>query len=162
MYVYGSDDWYFSTWQWSMSLEFHWQLSNWVGPLNSYIVWYINIYSFFWLTLWVTNQGTKADEYPYYFISETHTNMFHLYLWFSELRCKLLSKGSWLNQSQETQYSNPILIAFWKKELTRKFSLEYTYLTLVLRHCTTSNVCRNIEVAVPGKLLLIFHLYLCI
>ena len=30
MYVYGSDDWYFSTWQWSMSLEFHWQLSNWV------------------------------------------------------------------------------------------------------------------------------------
>ena len=34
MYVYGSDDWYFSTWQWSMSLEFHWQLSNWVEPLS--------------------------------------------------------------------------------------------------------------------------------
>ena len=27
-----SDDWYFSIWQSSMSQEFHWQLSNWVGP----------------------------------------------------------------------------------------------------------------------------------
>ena len=26
-------DWYFSIWHASMSLEFHWQLSNWVGPL---------------------------------------------------------------------------------------------------------------------------------
>ena len=33
MYVCGSDDWYFSIWQVSMSLEFHWQLSNWVEPL---------------------------------------------------------------------------------------------------------------------------------
>ena len=35
MYVYGSDDWYFSTWQSSMPLEFHWQLSNWVPLLRA-------------------------------------------------------------------------------------------------------------------------------
>ena len=28
------DDWYFSTWQLSMPLEFHWQLSNWVGLMK--------------------------------------------------------------------------------------------------------------------------------
>ena len=31
--LYGCDDWYFSIWHVSMSQEFHWQLSNWVGPL---------------------------------------------------------------------------------------------------------------------------------
>ena len=31
--LYGCDDWYFSIWHVSMSLEFHWQLSNWVGLL---------------------------------------------------------------------------------------------------------------------------------
>ena len=35
MYVCGSDDWYFSIWHVSMSLEFHWQLSNWVEPLRA-------------------------------------------------------------------------------------------------------------------------------
>ena len=34
MYVYGSYDWYFSIWQSSMPLEFHWQLSNWVRLMN--------------------------------------------------------------------------------------------------------------------------------
>ena len=31
--LYDCDDWYFSIWHVSMSLEFHWQLSNWVGLL---------------------------------------------------------------------------------------------------------------------------------
>ena len=31
--LYGCDDWYFSIWHVSMSQEFHWQLSNWVGPM---------------------------------------------------------------------------------------------------------------------------------
>ena len=35
MYVCGSEDWYFSIWQLSMPLEFHWQLSNWVGLMLS-------------------------------------------------------------------------------------------------------------------------------
>ena len=34
VYVYGSDDWYFSIWHVSMSLKFHWQLSKWLRPLN--------------------------------------------------------------------------------------------------------------------------------
>ena len=113
----------------------------------------LQLYSFFWLTLWVTNQETKSDEYPYCFISKIHTNMFQIHLWFSELRYKLL------NQGQLTQYSNPILMAFRKKKSTRKFSLEYAYLTIVLSHCITSNVCRNIEFAVPDKLLHIILLY---
>ena len=33
IYVYDSDDWYFSTWQLPMPLEFHCQLSSWVGLL---------------------------------------------------------------------------------------------------------------------------------
>ena len=37
MYVYGSNDWYFSIWQSSMPLEFHLQLSNWVGPIRVFI-----------------------------------------------------------------------------------------------------------------------------
>ena len=32
--LYDFDDWYFSIWQSSMSQEFQWQLSNWVGPLR--------------------------------------------------------------------------------------------------------------------------------
>ena len=32
--LYGCDDWYFSIWHVSMSQEFHWQLSNWVGPIS--------------------------------------------------------------------------------------------------------------------------------
>ena len=32
--LYDCDDWYFSIWHVSMSLEFHWQLSNWVGLLR--------------------------------------------------------------------------------------------------------------------------------
>ena len=32
--LYDCDDWYFITWQSSMPLEFHWQLSIWVGLLR--------------------------------------------------------------------------------------------------------------------------------
>ena len=32
--LYNFDDWYFSTWQSSMPLEFHWQLINWVHMYN--------------------------------------------------------------------------------------------------------------------------------
>ena len=45
VYVYGSDDWYFIIWHVSMSLEFHWQFSNWVGPMSlSLIYFYLNDY----------------------------------------------------------------------------------------------------------------------
>ena len=37
--LYGCDDWYFSIWHMSMSQEFHWQLSNWVGPKCHIIPW---------------------------------------------------------------------------------------------------------------------------
>ena len=36
--LYDCDDWYFSIWQPSMSQEFQWQLSNWVGPLCTWTV----------------------------------------------------------------------------------------------------------------------------
>ena len=35
--LYDCDDWYFSIWHVSMSLEFHWQLSNWVEPLSNWV-----------------------------------------------------------------------------------------------------------------------------
>ena len=34
--LYDCYDWYFSTWQLSMPLEFRWQLSNWVGPMSKF------------------------------------------------------------------------------------------------------------------------------
>ena len=40
---YDCDDWYFSIWHVSMSLEFHWQLSNWVRLLTNWVCSFFSI-----------------------------------------------------------------------------------------------------------------------
>ena len=43
--LYDSDDWHYSIWHSLMSQEFHWQLSNWVGP-----IWAKNLIEYYWKT----------------------------------------------------------------------------------------------------------------
>jgi len=64
--LYDCDDWYFNTWRVSVSLEFHWQLSNWVGLM--------------WSSMWITFRIIKCWHIIYQ-SHQSHNNYHHLWLY---------------------------------------------------------------------------------